>query len=311
MDDPHSGNLRLGIKGKPVTRATAAVRSGHILALFVVISALTSSAHAADTPHLKMGNPSQAKKDPVDKNNYLLDRNFFALSYNNDYGTPNWVSWRLANEDLGKAPRKSFHHDTDLPRDFNIVTTRDYLHLGMDRGHLCPHGDRSKSDESSLATFMMTNMVPQSHDANTMAWNQLEIYLRDLVSDKRKVCYIVAGPAGKGGIGKDGFHVKTPGGKVVVPSLIWKVAMILDEDVASARDFKPTSNIRLIAVVMPNVDGAVNEDWAPFRTTVKEVEDLTGFKFFGDVESSIIGPLKEQEDEEIIPSPTPVIRGRR
>jgi len=30
---------------------------------------------------------------------------YFALRYNNDKGTPNWVSWRATKEDLGDARR--------------------------------------------------------------------------------------------------------------------------------------------------------------------------------------------------------------
>jgi hypothetical protein len=43
---------------------------------------------------------------------------------------------------------------------------------------------------------------------------------------------------------------------------------------------------------MPNVED-VGEDWAKFRTSVKEIEELTGFTFFDKVPANIIEPLKE------------------
>src|SRR5664279_3874984 len=56
------------------------------------------------SPNLKMGNPSGAASGG-DKNNYLLVKTFYALSYNNAKGTPNWVSWRLSKDDIGSFPR--------------------------------------------------------------------------------------------------------------------------------------------------------------------------------------------------------------
>jgi endonuclease G len=106
----------------------------------------------------------------------------------------------------------------------------------------------------------------------------------------------VAGPAGKGGIGKNGF-ANTIGGKVVVPSHCWKVILVLDknkgkdDDVQRVRD-----DTRLIAVIMPNVR-RVTDDWTDYRTTVKKVENLTGHRFFSAVPDDVIGPLKEVVDD--------------
>src|SRR4051812_11733605 len=74
-----------------------------------------------DYPHLRMGNPSRATDDPDNKDNYLMKKEHFALSYNNAGGTPNWVSWQLTRHDLGNVPRRQFHPDTTLPRGFYRV----------------------------------------------------------------------------------------------------------------------------------------------------------------------------------------------
>ena len=141
---------------------------------------------------------------------------------------------------------------------------------------MCPHSDRTKTPESSKATFLMTNMVPQSPENNQRAWNQLEIYLRDLALNHGKVCYIIDGPAGIGGVGRNGLRNKTPNGKVVVPSVTWKVVMVLDRDVASPSEFTEDSNIRLFAVIVPN-DKTPGQEWVGYRGTVNDVEALTGF----------------------------------
>jgi endonuclease G len=248
-----------------------------------------------------MGNPSSATADTRNKNNFLMEKKFFSLSYNNSKGTANWVSWRLVKEDLGGVPRGQFYPDMDLPRGFVRITPRDYTGGGFDRGHMCPHNDRSATEEMSQATFVMTNMVPQSPNLNQRAWSQLEIYCRGLVERQGKRLYIVAGPAGKGGVGREGPR-ETIGSqhRVTVPSSCWKIIMVLNA--GSGDDLERVDGgTRLIAVIMPN-DMSVGNRWAGYRVPVKAVEQLTGYKFFDKVRESIIEPLKERTDKEHIPA---------
>ncbi len=62
----------------------------------------------AVSSNLLLGNPSGATADPSNRNNYLMDKGYFVLSYNNARGTPNWVSWRLTQSDLGSARANAF-----------------------------------------------------------------------------------------------------------------------------------------------------------------------------------------------------------
>lgn len=278
----------------------------------LTITALLFAAWAlpvhGQSANLTMGNPSQAKADASQKDNFLMEKDFFALSYNNSKGTPNWVSWRLVKTDLGTAPRFQFHPDEDLPTGFNQITPKDYTGGGFDRGHMCPHSDRGASDDMSEATFVMSNMIPQSPNVNQKAWAQLEAYCRDLVEKENKTLYIIDGPAGQGGTGRNG---KKPtvgtAHTVVVPAKCWKVIMVVDaghgKDVSKVND-----NTRLIAVIMPN-DMSVGEEWAGFRVSVKDVETLTGYKFFDKVSAAVIEPLKEVVDDEPITHATPIHHG--
>ena len=269
--------------------------------LAIVLAGWAASA-AGQSANLKMGNPSGASADPAARDNYLLDKPEYATSYNNGKGTPNWVSWRLAKADLGRAPRDSFYADPALPAGFLRVEPAEYDGSGFDRGHMCPHGDRTASAASSLATFAMTNIIPQSHDLNTMAWESLEDYCRDLALNQGKTLYVVAGPAGPpGGTGKRGLAATTPDGKVVVPSRNWKVVMVLDEDVASAKDLTDGSAIHLIAIIAPNADGESANDWTQFLVTVNQVEALTGYTFFDAVAPAVINPLKGEVSQVTIP----------
>jgi endonuclease G len=252
------------------------------------------------SPHLALGNPSGATDDPSNSDNFLMRKPYFALSYNNRKGTPNWVSWRVQASDLGTAGRGQFYPDPDLPRTFKHILPRDYSGSGFDRGHMCPRGDRSSTQEAANATFVMTNVIPQAHGVNEKAWNDLEEYLRNL-SRKRHTLYVVAGPQGQGGIGANGLADIIANGRVTVPAKCWKVVAVLDD---SHSDADPVSQVsastRLIAVIMPNED-AVGHGWANFRTSVAEVEALTGYKFFDRMPAEIIDPLKAKVDREHIP----------
>jgi endonuclease G len=254
--------------------------------------------------HLLMGNPSGATDDPEKPDNYLMRKPYFALSYNNAKGTPNWVSWCLKEGDLGNAPRPpQFDPDMTLPRSFKHVRSGDYSGSGFDRGHMCPHSDRAGSNEASEATFVMTNIIPQSPASNQKAWADLEDYCRDLVRKKHQTLYVVAGPQGQGGEGKDGpKEVIGRAEKVTVPAKCWKVVLALDDGKGDAGDVgRVNRDSRVFAVVMPN-DMTVGHGWAKYRTSAKEVEELTGYHFFDRVPAAVIGPLKEQVDREHIPA---------
>jgi len=148
-------------------------------------------------------------------------------------------------------------------------------------------------------------MIPQSPNVNEKAWMQLESYCRLLAQKEHKHLYIIAGPAGEGGAGKNGPKNRIGrSGQIVVPAKCWKVIMVLggggDGDLQ-----KVTQDVRLIAVIMPN-DMTVGEQWSQFRVSVREVEKLTGYHFFGVVPAAIIEPLKDRVDAERIAPPVMV-----
>jgi endonuclease G len=264
----------------------------------------TGPTTAADASvHLALGNPSGATTDPANRDNYLMRKPYFALSYNDANGGPNWVSWRVTRNDLGSAERAEFAPDVTLPAGFKRVLSPWYSRSGFDRGHMCPRSDRSATAESATATFVMTNIVPQSPHLNQRAWNDLEEYCRTLVRSKRQTLYIIAGPHGKGGEGSAGRADTISNGRVAVPARCWKVVVVLDADGGEADDAaRVGSNTRVIAVVMPN-DQSVGHGWSKFRTSVREVESLTGYTFLDRVPKDVAGPLKEKVDAEHVPPP--------
>lgn len=273
-----------------------------LLVLFALVCA--GSARAADSPHLLLGNPSTATKDPEHKDNFLLTKEHFCLSYNNTKGTPNWVSWQVAHEHLGDAPRKqTFATDNHLPKEFRHVTHQDYSGSGFDRGHLCPHSDRAADKEMSFATFVMTNIVPQTPALNQKAWNSEEEYLRGLLKKKaQRRLYVIAGPAGVGGGPKDAPVRTIAEGNITVPAVCWKVAVVVDGGESWKDDLGWISKeTRVIAVVMPN-DDTPGVAWAKYRVPVRDIETLTGYTFFDRLPPDLQKALKAKADDEPIPA---------
>jgi endonuclease G len=255
---------------------------------------------ASGSPQLWLGNPSNAGGDA---DNYLMVKPYFALSYNSAKGTPNWVSWRLTAADLGTAPRKpEFDPDYTLPAGFSQITHRDYNGGGFDRGHMCPHGDRTADQTMSFATFVMTNVVPQAPNVNQKAWAQEEAYCRDLARRGHRL-YIIDGPAGQGGTGRYGRRDAIADGRVVVPADCWKVALILDDNGIDPDPGMVTADTRVLAVDLPNDQTVVGEEWAQYRTTPADIERRTGLHFFDRMRPDVADVLRQRLDRMPLPPP--------
>jgi endonuclease G len=250
--------------------------------------------------NVRFGMPSPAKADPEEREDYLIERPQYVLSYNAGTRTPNWVSWCLRRGDIGKAERGPFEPDPLLPRGFAHVTSRVYDGSGFDRGHMCPARDRSATQEDCDATFYMTNVVPQSPASNQRGWERLESYCRGLVHRGHEL-HIVCGPQGEGGTGRDGYRerIGKTRPKVTVPASLWKVILVLPHE-----DAEPRKNTRVIAINMPN-DQTVDFDWTKYRVSPGDIEQLTGYTFFCNVPEDIAVALRERVDDAEVRVPQP------
>ncbi len=244
--------------------------------------------------NLLMGNPSQATSSPGNSENYLIARPQYALSYSKIKGIPNWVAWELNSTWLGDAHRVGkFAPDEDLPADWERVKPADYTGSGFDRGHMTNSEDRSRSPEDNISTFLMTNIIPQAPDNNRGVWVQLENYCRQLVKSGKQL-FIISGGHGQGGIGEKGLKATVGHGKVVVPALTWKVILVLDKPNSGVNGVD--RNTRTIAVIIPNKQGVKSDSWQQYRTSVNEVENLTGYKFFTNVPADIRSVIDSKID---------------
>jgi endonuclease G len=265
-----------------------------------------SGSGSASTANLVLGNPSNASTDPANRDNFLMVKPYFALSYNDSKGTPNWVSWTLTDSDLGEAPRKqTFDEDLSLPSGFFRITSRDYSESGFDRGHMCPHGDRTANLEMSYATFVMTNVIPQAPNVNRKAWDQMEEYCRELARHHDRL-FILAGPVGEGGVGSRGSRQTIGQGRVVVPTACWKLVV----DVPDTGGNDPAQigpDARVLTVEMPNNEDVVDESWAQYRTTPARIEQETGLHFFTNLKPDLADKFRSRLDRMPLPPPRIVV----
>jgi endonuclease G, mitochondrial len=253
--------------------------------------------------NVRFGMPSFAKADPEQREDYLIARPQYVLSYNAEKRTPNWVSWCLRRSDIGRADRGPFEPDPLLPRGFARVTSHVYDGSGFDRGHMCPAKDRSATQEDCDATFDMTNIVPQSPASNQKGWDRLESYCRRLAQRGHEL-HIVSGPHGIGGIGKNGYRQEIGKGrlKVAVPANLWKVILVLPHE-----DAEPHKNTRVISIIMPN-DQSVDFDWTKYRVSARAVEKLAGYTFFRNVPEEVAVALRDRVDDVEMRVPRPTTR---
>ena len=243
--------------------------------------------------HLTMGNPSNAVTDVNLPLNYLMEKPQYCLSYNRDDRRPNWVSWHLDTSWLGSTPRQDdFRPDDTLPAAWYHVQATDYSGSGYDRGHMCPSGDRTNSVATNSATFLMTNMIPQAPDNNQITWANLESYCRTLANQGNEL-YIISG-----GWGTSGY---AGAGMIAIPTYTWKVILVLPS--GSNDVSRVNTSTRTIAVLMPNQNG-ISSDWTTFRTSVDDIEAMTGYDFFSNVPVDIQSVIESRVDSQLVPATT-------
>lgn len=243
------------------------------LGMFMCLLLISSLHNTATAQHVTKpsGNYEQVARIP---NEVFLRKHQFNVSYNTFTLCPNYVSWVLTKDMLrGNAQRSNkFVADESISSKYR-VDYFDYNGSGYDRGHMCPAGDNKNSQTAMDATFQMTNICPQNHGLNAGDWNELENQCRYWARNYGKL-YIVCGPvfyksndANRKRIGK------RKNLKVSVPDGFFKVILSMGKEP------------KAIGFIYPNKNG--NKDIRDYAVSVDEVERLTGFDFFYNLDDNV------------------------
>ena len=117
----------------------------------------------------------------IDAQFYINSTSYFHSTYDVSLQLPARVLWTLHAGDIGQNLREpSWRFTSDLPDYIMSARHSDYRHTGFDRGHLCPAKDRSFTKEALRATFVMSNVAPQTPALNRGAWKATEDSCRRL-----------------------------------------------------------------------------------------------------------------------------------
>ncbi|KAF2988345.1 hypothetical protein EK904_010502, partial [Melospiza melodia maxima] len=104
----------------------------------------------------------------------------------------------------------------------NQAITKDYQNLqGLDRGQLSPI-DHQSGDNSKMATFTLTNIVPQNSTLLKGAWKEYENQMMAQNTQGCKTTYVITGAVP--GI------TYISNNRVNVPSYIWSAACCLGDE---------------------------------------------------------------------------------
>ena len=141
---------------------------------------------SADTDNLKYGIPQ--------KTDVILDRTGFALGYSVPHRQALWVSYILTAEEVeSQEAKRQSHFKTDIEVPGDPVSPKEYIHSGLDRGHLAPAADMAFSKEAMKNSFLMSNISPQYPGFNRGIWSRLESFIRKLASRYHTVV-VITGP---------------------------------------------------------------------------------------------------------------------
>ncbi|MBC6713190.1 DNA/RNA non-specific endonuclease [Treponema sp. Marseille-Q3903] len=289
-----------GAGAKSKSKSTGFSKQSIAVFIFFILSV---TVFAQENTPLYFGNPSKASSDLFAENaeeNYLMEKKQFSMSYNNKTLEANWVAWHLCATDIGDSGRSNkFIPDQSLPSEWYKVKKEDYQYnaYGFDRGHICPSADRTATSEDNQATFLMTNMIPQSPDCNRITWKNLESYERELALSGNEL-YIFAGPVGSGGTSGRGYfdEIKLENNErsIKVPEFCWKIILILPEGEDDIS--RITQDTHVISVCVPNKQGChVAGDWDIYKCSINYIEEITNFDFFDILPDDLEEYLEEKQ----------------
>lgn len=231
-------------------------------------------------------------------NEVIISRKQYVVSYNRKNRAPNWAAWKLESTDMGRVGRTNVFLADDVLENYlsglseHVVQPTDYYGSCFDRGHQVPSADRNDTIENNQATFIMSNMLPQTAYLNRVVWQQFESFTRNLVVSQGKKIYVVTGP-----IYDEDFGMIGPEKNIRVPSKNFKIIFVLE---ANQTPSDIDSKTPTISVIMPNILKSgkkpledlkelctssthalappLKDDWKKYQTTAEEIEKKSGFK---------------------------------
>lgn len=196
-----------------------------------------------------------------DREEQIIRHTGYAVSYNELWRLPNWVSYELTREKTKGTVARAKHFKPDPLVQGISADNRDYSRSGYDRGHMAPAADMKWSAQAMKESFYFSNICPQLHNLNAGDWKELEEKIREW-AQKDSAVIVVSGPIIKGSNPK-----RIGVNQVAVPEAFFKVILA-----------PYLSRPRAIGFIMKQEKG--NHPLRSYVVSVDSVESITGIDFF-------------------------------
>jgi len=198
---------------------------------------------------------------PTSTTGQIIHHQYYSLSYSEKHEQAEWVAYELNKKQLSNHnnfKRPYFEQDSKVKT--QSAEYWNYKNSGYNKGHLCPAGDRTFSEEAFNETFLTSNISPQIYEFNAGVWNRLEQKVR-YWAEKHEKLFVITG-------GVLTSNLKTIGEeKVGVPVYFYKIIL----------DYQATE-IKAIAFLIPHE--ASEKGLYQFVVSIDKIEELTGIDFF-------------------------------
>lgn len=229
----------------------------------------------------------------------------YSVCYDVDRHISHWVAYPIFKK-VYETPvlRRVNDFNYDPNDQLPVIPTRDQQYIGTggngrgygargyDRGHMLPQASRYNNYEPNRMTYYGTNMMPQNSTLNQNIWASLESKVRGWGGlQTYDTLYVVTGAAFK-----STKTIDNANGPIAVPSHCWKVLLRQRGNQNRQISQFKADELKAIGFVFTNDDvGAATSIESAVRS-VKEIEELTGFKFFRNLDPAVADAVKSQKN---------------
>lgn len=227
----------------------------------------------------------------------------YSVCYDVDRHISHWVAYPIFKK-VYETPVLSRVNDFNYdPNDqLPVIPTRDQQYIGTggngrgygawgyDRGHMLPQASRYNNYEPNRMTYYGTNMMPQNSTLNQNIWASLEGKVRGW-GGTYDTLYVVTGAAFK-----STKTIDNANGPIAVPSHCWKVLLRQRGNQNRQISQFKADELKAIGFVFTNDDAGAATSIESAVRSVKEIEELTGFKFFRNLDPAVADAVKSQKN---------------
>lgn len=229
----------------------------------------------------------------------------YSVCYDVDRHISHWVAYPIFKK-VYETPVLSRVNDFNYdPNDqLPVIPTRDQQYIGTggngrgygargyDRGHMLPQASRYNNYEPNRMTYYGTNMMPQNSTLNLNIWASLEGKVRGWGGlQTYDTLYVVTGAAFK-----STKTIDNANGPIAVPSHCWKVLLSQRGNQNRQISQFKADELKAIGFVFTNDDAGAATSIESAVRSVKEIEELTGFKFFRNLDPAVADAVKSQKN---------------